>query len=106
MFTFVEHDCDVQALEELGFDELLGAIVAADLFIGDEGEIDGSERLKPGSLELAYGLEVLQPDALHVLGTPGIDVAVVVDVSLERMVSPLGVLKGNDIGVGVEEKGR
>lgn len=104
--TFVEHDSDVQGLEEVGFNELLGSIVAADLFIGDEGEIDGSEWVEARSLELAYGLEVLHPNALHVLRTSGINVSLVVHVSVERVVCPLGFLEGNHIGVGVEENGR
>lgn len=82
--------------------------MAANLLVGDEGEIDGPKRPAEGrrGLELADGLQVLYPHALHVLGAAGVDVpGGGVEVGVKGRVGPLVVLGGDDVGVGVEEDG-
>lgn len=79
--------------------------MAADLLVGCEGEIDRAEGVEVSGLETAEGFEVLHTDALHVLRAAGEDAALGIEVGAEGVVSPLGVLGGNDVGVGVEEDG-
>lgn len=83
-----------------------GAVVPPDLLVGDEGEVDGAVGGKGGGTESTEGLEVLEADALHVLGAAGVEVAGGgVEGSGEGGMGPLEGLGRNDIGVGVEEDG-
>jgi len=102
---FVKHHADIHPSEDLGLGELLGAVMAADFLVGGEGEVDRAEGAEVSGLEAAEGFEVLHADALHVLRAAGEDAAVGVEVGAEGVVVPLGVLGGNDVGVGVEEDG-
>lgn len=79
--------------------------MAADLFVGGEGEVDRAEGAEVLGPETAEGFEVLHADALHVLGAAGEDAALGIEVGAEGVVGPLGVLGGNDVGVGVKEDG-
>lgn len=69
--------------------------------------MDGAERGEGGGggAEVAEGLEVLNSDALVVLGPTGEDPAVGVEVGGEGWVGPLGGLGGDAVEVGVEEEG-
>jgi len=93
-------------LEDLGLGKLLSAVVAADLLVGGEGEVERAEGAEVPGLEAADGFEVLHADALHVLRAAGEDAALGVEVGAEGVVGPLGVLGGNDVGVGVKKDGR
>nr|GMD05907.1 hypothetical protein C4D60_Mb03t03480 [Ipomoea batatas] len=79
----------------------LSAVVATDFLIGDEGEVDGADRLESRSLEAANRFQVLEADAFHVLGAPGVDVTGgAIDLGAKRRVRPLVRLGRDDVGVG------
>lgn len=70
--------------------------------------MDGAERGEGvGGGEAADGLEVLNGDALVVLGAAGEDAGIVRGVvgGREGRVEPLGGLSGDGVYVGVEEDG-
>lgn len=81
----------------LGGGELSGAVKAADLLVGDEGHVDCADRGEIGGLEVADGLEVLDGDALVVLGAAGEDEALRGAVGGEGRVGPLVGLGGDGV---------
>nr|GMD09085.1 hypothetical protein C4D60_Mb03t03480 [Ipomoea batatas] len=79
----------------------LSAVVATDFLIGDEGEVDGADRLESRNLEAANRFQVLEADAFHVLGAPSVDVTGgAIDLGAKRRVRPLVRLGRDDVGVG------
>lgn len=68
--------------------------------------MDGAGRIEVGSFEVPDGFEVLDSDALVVLGSAGEDLASGCAVGRERRVGPFGGLGGDGVKVGVEEEGR
>nr|GMD05914.1 peptidyl-tRNA hydrolase, mitochondrial-like [Ipomoea batatas] len=100
----VEHNPDVHLRKDIRMCKALSAVVATDFRIGDEGEVDGADRLESRSLEAANRFQVLEADAFHVLGAPGVDVTGgAIDLGAKRWVRPLVRLGRDDVGVGIEE---
>nr|GMD66646.1 hypothetical protein C4D60_Mb03t03480 [Ipomoea batatas] len=100
----VEHNPDVHLRKDIRMCKALSAVVATDFLIGDEGEVDGADRLESRSLEAANRFQVLEADAFHVLGAPGVDVTCgAIDLGAKRRVRPLVRLGRDDVGVGIEE---
>nr|GMD68817.1 hypothetical protein C4D60_Mb03t03480 [Ipomoea batatas] len=100
----VEHNSDVHFRKDIRMCKALSAVVATDFLIGDEGEVDGADRLESRSLEAANRFQVLEADAFHVLGAPGVDVTSgAIDLGAKRRVRPLVRLGRDDVGVGIEE---
>lgn len=105
ILTFIENNAHIHLPENLGLGQLLRPIVASYLLIGGEDDIDGPDQHETRSLELSDRLQVLHPDALHVLRPPREDSPFPIKVRPEGRVGPLRVLHGHDIGVGVEHDG-
>lgn len=103
--AFVQHKPDVQIPKLLGSRELGDAVQAADLLVGDEGQVDGADWDNVGGFQVSDGLEVLDGDALVVLGPTGEYAAVCGAVGGEGGVGPLVWLGGDGVEVGVEEEG-
>lgn len=68
--------------------------------------MDGADGREVLSLEVPDGLEVLDGDALVVLGPAGEDLAIRGSDGGEGRVNPFGGLGGDGVEVGVEEDGR
>ncbi|URD92395.1 hypothetical protein MUK42_00648, partial [Musa troglodytarum] len=101
----VEHHSHPHLLKPVRGHQRPHAVRPTDLLVGHERDVDGPIGHKAGGLEAADGLEVLDPDALHVLRAAGVDVALGPEDGGEGRVDPLVGLGGDDVSVRVEEEG-
>lgn len=102
----VEHEPDVEGAELLRLGELVEPILAADLLVGDERDVDGAGGREPRGAEAPDRLEVLDGEALVVLRAARVDAARGrVAVRGEGRVRPVLGLRGHGVDVGVEEHG-
>lgn len=103
--TFVKNKPNIEITELFGGGELGSAVGTSNFLIGDEGEVDGSERGEGGGAEVADGFEVLDGDAFVVLGATGEDPTVGMAEGGEGGVGPLGELGGDGVEMGIKEDG-
>lgn len=101
----IENEADIEGSELLRVSELGSPIGAADLLVGDEGNVNRAAGNEGGGFEVSEGFEVLDGEALVVLGAAGEDTAGGVSDGCERGVEPLGGLSGDAVDMGVEEDG-
>lgn len=86
--ALVQGKADVQSFKIRGVHEILHPEDPADLLIRHEGDVNGALIALSIQLESANRLQVLYPDAFHVLAAASVDVTLLVHVSAERWIGP------------------
>ena len=102
----VQNKPNIQIVQLLGLNELGSSIRPTNLLVRNIGHVHGVDWREVFGFEVTNGLEVLDSDALVVLGPMDIDVTVKRSDGRERSVGPFGRLGRDEFKVGVEEERR